>query len=113
MCTAGALVLLFPLTLPFRCSGAVGDAISTSCGEMGDILDLGGALDDDGSATVSWETLDSPDADKSSTVGRLDKEGDGSDAKEFLADITNGLKISSEETDGTDGHPKRWPDFCF
>jgi hypothetical protein len=46
-------------------------------------------------------------------VGRLDKEGDGSDAKEFLADIINGLKMSGEEAEGTEGHPKRWPDFCF
>ena len=106
---AGALLLLFPLTFPFRSGTAVGDAISTSCGEMGDLLVFGSALDNDGS------TLDRPtDAGKSSTVGRLEMEGDGSDAKEFLADITNGLKISSEEVDCTEGQPKRLlPDFCF
>jgi hypothetical protein len=113
--TAGALLLLFPLTFPFRSGAVVGDAISTSCGEMGDLLLFGNSLDDEGSAVVSWDTLDPlTDAGNSSTVGRLEIEGDGSDAKEFLADITNGLKISAEEADCTEGQSKRLlPDFCF
>lgn len=113
--TAGALLLLFPLAFPF-CSGAVfGDAISTSWGEMGDLLVFGGTFDDEDSPAVSWDTLDLPtDAGNSSTVGRLEIEGDGSDAKEFLSDITNGLKISGEEMDCTEGQLKRLlPDFCF
>jgi hypothetical protein len=82
---------------------------------MGDLLVLGSSLDDDeSSAAVSWDTLDPlSDAGNSSTVGRREIEGDGSDAKEFLADITNGLKISSEETVCMEGQPKRLPDFCF
>jgi len=76
---------------------------------------VGSALEDDGSAVVSWETLDRlAGAGNSVAVERLEMEGEGRDAKEFLADITNGLKISGEETDGTEGQPKRLlPDFCF
>ena len=112
----GALLLLFPLLFPFRsCAAEVGDAISISCGDEGDLLNFGSAFDDDGSAAVFWEALDRlTDAGNSSTVARLDIEGGGREAKEFLADITNGLKMSGEETDGTEGQPKRLlPDFCF
>ena len=114
--TAGALLLLFPLAFPFRNGAVVGDAISTSCGEMGDLLALACTFDDEGSPAVSWDTFDPlTDAGNSSTVVRLlEVEGDGSDAKEFLADMTNGLKISGEETEGTEGQPKRLlPLFCF
>ena len=108
--------MLFPLAFPFRNGAVVGDAISTSCGEMGDLLALACTFDDEGSPAVSWDTFDPlTDAGSSSTVVRLlEVEGDGSDAKEFLADITNGLKISGEETEGTEGQPKRLlPLFCF
>jgi len=110
--TAGALLLPLLLPFPLRTGAAVGDAISTSSGEIGDLLVFDGDFDDDGSAAVSPEgPVNAGNSDK---VDRLETVGDGSDAKEFLADITNGLKMSGEETGGMEGQPKRlWPDFCF
>jgi hypothetical protein len=44
--------------------------------------------------------------------GRVETGGEGSDANELFADITNGLRISG--ADWTEGQPNKfWVDFCF
>jgi hypothetical protein len=94
----------FPLLFPFRNGPAVGDAISTSCGEMGDFPFLGASLGEgSGSTAVSGNGPDSPVGIGDSTVavgnlvkdGRAEIVGEGSEANELFADITSGLRISS------------------
>jgi hypothetical protein len=79
----------------------VGDAISTSCGEMGDFLFLGASLGEgSGSTTLSGN---GPVGMGDSTVavgilgkgGRTEIVGEGSEANELFADIASGLRISS------------------
>lgn len=48
------------------------------------------------------------------TDGRAEIGGEGSEANEFFADITNGLRISGAELDCIEGQPnKLLEDFCF
>ena len=48
------------------------------------------------------------------TEGRAETGGEGSEANEPFADITNGLRISGPEMDGKEGQPnKLLEDFCF
>ena len=126
---AGALPLpLFKkLFFPFRidpadASAAVGDAISTSCGDgRGAPPLLRPAAFGESSGGSGCEGPDClGGAGKSATLGNLDREGraeiggEGSDANEPFADITSGLRISGSERDCTEGQPNRlFEDFCF
>jgi hypothetical protein len=117
--TTGALPL--PLLFPFCVGTAVGDAISTSCGERGEALLFALAFGEGGcSESAVWEGPGCPvEIGNSTTLGNLETEGraetggEGSDAKEFFAEITSGLRISGAEMDCKEGQPNRVVDFCF
>src|SRR5579863_2174352 len=47
------------------------------------------------------------------TEGRAEIGGEGSEANEAFADITNGLRISGAEMTCIEGQPNRLDDLCF
>ena len=72
------------------------------------------------SSLVEWDGTGAPPVGVSTMLGNLETEGraetggDGSEASEPFADITNGLRISGAEMDGIEGQPnKLLEDFCF
>jgi hypothetical protein len=116
--TAGAFPL--PLLFPFRIGAAVGDAISISSGDKGDVLVLIIAFDEGrGSSAVGCDGPGVPVGVSTmlgnlETEGRAETGGEGSEANEPFADITSGLRISGPEMDGREGQPnKLLEDFCF
>jgi hypothetical protein len=120
-----------PLFFPFRigpadAGPAVGDAISTSCGDGRDappFLDHAAAFGEGSdSAAVGWNGPGclGGGVGKSITLGNLEREGraeiggEGSEANEPFADITSGLRMSGSVRDCTEGQPNRlFEDFCF
>ena len=120
--TAGAFP--FPLLFPFRIGAAVGDAISTSCGERGNFLLFGVSFGEDVESVVAVNSGDGPDGPAvigdSTMLGNLATEGqaeiggDGREVSEFFADIASGLRISSVPVrDCEEFQPKRLIDFCL
>jgi hypothetical protein len=113
----------FPLLFPFRNGTAVGDAISTSCGEVGDLLLLDVSFGEGSdSAAVSGDGPgclvgigESTELGNFAKEGRAEIGGEGSEAKDCFVDITSGLRISSDpETDCEKFQPNGLlVAFCF